>query len=80
MYVGSTDNLRRRVYFHKKRLIAGFTRKYNVDQLVYYEKHGTIDEALAREKQLKGYRREKKLGLIEKINPEWFDLYESIYG
>lgn len=80
MYVGSTDNLRRRVYFHKKRLIAGFTRKYNVDQLVYYEKHGTIDKALAREKQLKGYRREKKLGLIEKINPEWFDLYESIYG
>lgn len=80
LYVGSTDNLRRRVYFHKKRLIAGFTRKYNVDQLVYYEKHGTIDKALAREKQLKGYRREKKLGLIEKINPEWFDLYESIYG
>lgn len=81
LYVGATDDLQKRVYFHKKRLIAGFTRKYNVDRLVYFEEHDNSDAALARERQLKGYRREKKIQLIQKMNPKWDDLlYESLGG
>ena len=76
VYVGSTGDLRKRVYFHKKRLISGFTRKYNVDRLVYFEAFETSGEAVGREKQIKGYRREKKNLLIENMNPEWKDLYE----
>jgi putative endonuclease len=78
LYVGATDDLRKRVYFHKKRLIAGFTRKYNVDQLVYFEAYDNIKAALARERQLKGYRREKKILLIQQKNPMWEDLYERL--
>ncbi len=78
VYIGSTDDLRRRIYFHKKRLIQGFTKKYNVDRLVYFECLNSTDDALSREKQIKGYRREKKNRLIEKTNPEWSDLYEKI--
>lgn len=80
LYIGVTDNLRRRVYFHKKRLIAGFTKKYNVDRLVYFEQHDNSEASLARERQLKGYRREKKIQLIQKMNPKWDDLYETIGG
>lgn len=76
VYVGSTGDLKKRVYFHKKRLISGFTKKYNVDQLVYFEVFDTAIEAMVREKQLKGYRREKKNLLIWNMNPEWEDLYE----
>ena len=78
LYVGTTDALKKRIYFHKKRLIEGFTKKYNVDQLVYFEVHGSIDAALLREKQLKGYRREKKIHLIQQMNPSWQDLYETL--
>ena len=79
IYVGQTSDLKKRIYFHKKRLIQGFTKKYNVDQLVYYEEFATSDEAVAREKQIKKYRRDKKNQLIQKINPTWTDLSEAIF-
>ena len=78
VYVGSIDDLMKRIYFHKKQLIAGFTKKYNVDQLVYFEECNSIEDALAREKQIKGYRREKKNRLVQKMNPSWEDLYELL--
>ena len=78
LYIGATNELRKRIYFHKNRLIAGFTRKYNVDRLVYFEKHNSIDAALIREKQLKGYGRDRKIDLIEQMNPNWDDLYETL--
>jgi len=80
LYVGATDDLRKRIYFHKKRLIAGFTKKYNVDRLVYFEQHDNSEASLARERKLKGYRREKKIQLIQKMNPNWTDLYETLGG
>jgi putative endonuclease len=80
LYVGATDDLRKRIYFHKKRLIGGFTKKYNVDRLVYYESFEDSEQALEREKKLKRYKREKKIQLIEKFNPDWNDLYESNNG
>jgi putative endonuclease len=78
LYTGATDDLKKRVYFHKQRLIEGFTKKYNVDQLVYFEAHDSIDAALIREKQLKGYLREKKINLIRTMNPDWQDLYQTL--
>lgn len=78
IYIGCTSELKKRIYFHKKRLIAGFTKKYNVDRLVYYEPCITEDQALLREKQIKGLTRLKKEKLIERINPQWMDLYEMI--
>ena len=80
LYIGCTDDLRKRIYFHKKRLIPGFTRKYNVDRLIYFEECASTDEALAREAQVKKYRRKKKNALVQKMNPEWIDLYEQICG
>jgi putative endonuclease len=77
-YVGITNNLTRRIYEHKKKLVEGFTKKYNVDQLVYFEVIDNAEVAIGREKQLKDYRREKKLALIRKGNPALVDLYESI--
>ena len=78
LYIGATDELRRRIYFHKKRLITGFTKKYNVNRLVYFEGCNSAEAALAREKQLKGYRRKKKIKLLEQMNPDWIDLYETL--
>ena len=78
VYAGSTDDLKRRVYFHKKRLIPGFTKKYSVDQLVYFELFDRGVEARGRKKQIKGYRREKKNSLIRIMNPDWEDLYVSL--
>lgn len=78
VYVGSTDDLKKRIYFHKKRLIPGFTKKYNVDQLVYFESYDTALEAMKRERQIKGYRREKEDALIRGLNPAWEDLYVSV--
>lgn len=69
LYVGMTNDLKKRIYFHKKRLISGFTKKYNVDQLVYHEVFSTSEDALARENQIKKYRREKKNNLILQLNP-----------
>ena len=74
LYIGVTNDLARRLLEHKQKLIAGFTRKYNVNRLVYFESFGDIREAIAREKQLKGWRREKKVALVERGNPTWQDL------
>ena len=71
IYVGVTNNLTRRVYEHKNKLVEGFTKKYNVDKLVYYEYTNSIEAAIKREKEIKKWRREKKNKLIESMNPEW---------
>jgi putative endonuclease len=69
--------LERRCFEHKQKKTKGFTQKYNVDKLVYYEKFGLIDLAIAREKQIKGYSRLKKIALIDKFNPGWENLYQK---
>ena len=71
LYIGVTNDLVRRLYEHKSKLIDGFTKKYNVDKLVYCEETTDIKEAIKREKQLKGWTRKKKCLLIESVNPEW---------
>ena len=78
LYIGVTSNLPKRVYEHKNHVVKGFTDKYNVDKLVYFEEAADIEVAIAREKQLKGWTRAKKIRLIESMNPEWRDLYEEI--
>jgi putative endonuclease len=78
LYIGVTNNLIRRVWEHKQGLVSGFTHKYRVKQLVYFEQTSDINSAIAREKQLKGWRRSKKLALIEKVNPTWKDLYYGL--
>ena len=74
LYIGVTNNLERRVYEHKNKLLAGFTSKYTLDRLVYFEEAGDILGAIEREKELKSWRRAKKLALIESANPNWRDL------
>lgn len=74
MYVGVTNNLIRRIYEHKNKLIKGFTEKYNINKLVYFEETGDVRAAIEREKEIKRWRREKKDELVLKINPEWRDL------
>jgi putative endonuclease len=74
LYAGSTTDLRRRVYQHKCRLLPGFTCDYNVDRLVYFEQTDHARAALERERQIKGWRRSKKIMLIESVNPGWLDL------
>jgi putative endonuclease len=74
LYVGVTNNLERRVYEHKHNLVAGFTSRYRIDRLVYFEETGDVQAAIAREKQLKGWLRAKKVALIESVNPTWEDL------
>ena len=78
LYVGSTSNLVKRVWEHKNKVIPSFTAKYNVNSLVYYEIHDSYMEAARREKRFKNWCRQWKLNLIEKINPEWHDLYTEI--
>lgn len=77
LYTGVTNDLNRRVYEHKNKLIKGFTSKYNITKLVYYEEYNDINDAIRREKQIKGWSRKKKIELIESINPEWKDLSEE---
>jgi putative endonuclease len=77
MYIGVTNNLQRRIYEHKNKLVKGFTEKYNVHKLVYYEETPDIRVALEREKEIKKWRRAKKDGLVLSINPEWRDLSEE---
>ncbi len=77
LYTGVTNDLKRRVYDHKEKLFDGFTKKYNVVKLVYYEVFKTIESAIKREKQIKRWRREWKTKLIEKVNAEWKDLSDS---
>ena len=78
LYVGVTSDIIKRVYEHKAKLRKGFTSKYNVNQLVYYEIWGTAQEAIAREKQVKHWNRIWKIKRIEQDNPEWKDLYEKL--
>ncbi len=78
LYVGVTNNLIRRVYEHKNKLVKGFTTKYNLSKLVYYEVCEDVMGAIGREKQLKGGSRQKKIDLINKINFKWDDLYSTI--
>ncbi len=74
LYIGVTNNLRNRVCAHKKGVGSEFTNKYSCHKLIYYEEYQYIDDAIAREKQLKGWRREKKQNLVHKMNPRWEDL------
>jgi putative endonuclease len=74
LYTGVTNDLERRCSEHKKKLVKGFTQKYNVDKLVYFEMFDLIELAIAREKQIKGYSRIKKTALIEKLNKDWKEL------
>ncbi len=78
LYTGVTSNLVKRVYEHKNNLADGFTKKYNIHDLVWYELHHSPETAITREKQVKAWKREWKLRMIEESNPEWKDLYESI--
>ena len=77
LYIGVTNDLERRVYEHKNHLVKGFTEKYNINMLVYFEQTGDIQIALEREKQLKKWNRNWKLELIEKLNPQWKDLSKN---
>ena len=74
LYIGITNNLFRRVWQHKMKLIDGFTKKYGCTRLVYYEEFGDVRDAIRREKQLKTWSRKKKEDLIRRMNPEWVDL------
>lgn len=78
LYIGMTNDLARRVYEHREGLIEGFTKKYNVKSLIYYEITTDVYNAIAREKQLKGWVRRKKEDLINKFNPTWKDLWKEI--
>ena len=79
LYTGVTDDLIRRVYEHKSKLIEGFTKKYNITRLVHYEITSDVQAAIQREKQIKGWLRKKKVALIEAANPGWQDLSEGWY-
>ena len=78
LYIGVTNELLRRVHEHREGLLPGFTRRYGVKRLVYYETYREIGDAIHREKVLKEWRRDWKIALIEQSNPEWVDLYEGL--
>ncbi|MBQ2882153.1 MAG: GIY-YIG nuclease family protein [Alphaproteobacteria bacterium] len=78
LYIGVTSNLVCRIYEHKNKLIKGFSSKYSLNKLVYFEMYGDAGQAITREKELKKYKREWKIKLIEKDNPNWDDLYSQI--
>jgi putative endonuclease len=78
LYTGVTNNLERRVHEHRLKLIPGFTSKYNITRLVYYEETTDVLSAIAREKTIKGWLRTKKIALIESVNPTWNDLAQSL--
>jgi predicted GIY-YIG superfamily endonuclease len=78
LYTGVTANLPRRAFEHREGAVEGFTKKYGCNRLVWYEPHQRMDEAIAREKQIKGGSRARKLALIESFNPDWKDLYETL--
>ena len=77
LYTGVTNDLTRRVFEHRERIVDGFTKKYNVTKLVYYEVTSDIRSAIAREKQIKGWRRSRKVALVEASNPYWVDMAEE---
>ena len=78
MYIGVTNDLARRIYEHRNKLINGFTQKYNIKKLIYFEVFDRIEDAILREKRLKKWNRQWKIELIEKTNPNWIDLYERL--
>jgi len=78
LYVGKTNDLLRRVGKHKLKAVAGFTSKYGVDRLVWFEQHETLEAAFGREKRIKGWKRAWKTALIEEDNPHWIDLYPTL--
>jgi putative endonuclease len=78
LYVGCANDLARRIGEHKIKAVPGFTAKYGVDRLVWFEAHETLEAALAREHQIKRWRRDWKINLIERENPHWVDLYPSL--
>ena len=78
LYVGVTSDLVQRVWEHKNNVVEGFTKRYAVHHLVWYEEHGTMESAITREKAIKEWKRAWKLALIERSNPEWKDLYENV--
>ena len=80
LYTVVTKNLAKRIYEHKSCLVNGFSKKYNLHKLVYYESTNSVVEAITREKRIKKWRREYKINLINNFNPEWLDLYISIVG
>ena len=80
LYVGVTNDLERRVWEHKQQKVDGFTKRYRITRLVYYEEYSQVYDALAREKQLKGWLRSRKVALIEEGNPGWEDLSDGWYG
>lgn len=78
IYIGVTNNLIRRVEEHKNETVEGFSKKYKTNNLIYYEYFNQINDAIRREKELKSWRREKKIALTEKTNPRWKDLYDEL--
>ena len=78
LYTGVTSNLLKRIWEHKNHLIEGFTKKYNVTNLVWYEVHETMTSAISREKAIKNWKRAWKINVIEAMNPEWRDLYDDL--
>ena len=78
LYTGVTSDLIKRVWQHKNNVTEGFTKRHNVHQLVWYEMHESMESAIIREKRIKGWKRKWKLELIEKMNPGWHDLYQTI--
>jgi len=80
LYIGVTSNLVQRIWQHKNNQVAGFTKRYNVHTLVYYELHEVMESAIIREKQMKKWKRDWKIRLIERENPRWGDLWLEIQG
>jgi len=80
LYTGVTSDLIKRVYEHKSKLVEGFTRQYNISKLVYYEIHESVEQAILREKRIKGWVRARKNELVGSMNPVWCDLYSEILG
>jgi putative endonuclease len=78
LYIGVTSDLLKRIYEHRHGLLEGFTKRYNIKNLVYFEPHDSAEDAIKREKNMKEWKRAWKIELIEKDNPEWLDLYESL--
>jgi putative endonuclease len=78
LYIGVTSDLIKRIWEHKNNIVEGFTKRYNVHQLIWYELHESMESAITREKRLKNWKRKWKLELIEISNPKWIDLYDTI--
>ena len=78
LYIGVTSDLAKHVYEHKSKAVAGFTARYGIDRLVWFEAHASVEAAIRREKQIKEWKREWKFNLIERDNPHWIDLYNNL--